>query len=431
MDNQPETRHCETALINKNKRSSEQSILNKKMRKRKQKSTTEKETDRARESVRRKEEADTLTETDKVEDMEVDKEKCDASAEMFKSPLLDTCKVARIRKGRKGTKSGQKSAEVTTPVGLSAKLSQLATPSVPQNLSTRDKYATPQMDEILQQLTLQAASKAPQKKRLSAPTTTELEKLRVVTAGRRVTRSLIAAREALETLPPEYSQVSEEIADNRSNEKQTNEEEIACNLMDPSGDARSANRHGKAVEKENNKSDNHRIFPNKDENTKCKDDAEKKIHPGIEGPEKEFPHFIPDVSNESHCTTADKAFVNSRGHTEKEKLHFKDRTRFYHCSMDQHAEESFRSTSEGSSSGSPSSVASSTSYTMTLGLSTNPVLEKALRNLQCTGSDSPELFIEGIAKRSSPGLLSPSLSGVSEVHTILFIALFMIAQFWI
>ena len=348
-----------------------------------------------------------LSGTDEIQEVQGNKENVE-STEVFKSPLPDAVKPSKGRRGRKRTKVDKKCAEMTTPVGSSSKLIQLVTPTVSHNMNIGHNYTTPQMDEVLQQITLEAASKAPQKKRESAPNATDLEKLRALTAGRRVTRSLIAAKEAIEKKSKEEEDSGADIGGIDINAEHTYEVENACDLMDPSGDARSANRPIKNDRKDSHKPE----FTGVVMRTDNKDNQ----NPNETRTEQDSTDITPDISDNLTRASVDKTVGNLRKSTKQDSPYFRIANAgvFYHRSTDQQADDSFRSVSEDGISSSQSTDTSSSPVT-TLGQTTNPVLEKALRNLRCTGSDSPKLLIEKMDTRASPGLLSPALSGVSEV----------------
>ena len=324
------------------------------------------------------------------------------AGDVFKSPLPETDKPPKGRRGRKRTKVDKKSAEMTTPVGSSSKLKVLVTPTISQNMTRGDNYTTPQMDEVLQQLTLEAASKAPQKKRQSGTNANELEKLKALTSGRRVTRSLIAAKEASEKKTKELEHSAEYGGADEHNEPTRYEGGNVCDQMDPSGDARLANRLAKT---------------DRSPKTEAKD-----VMKTLNNKENQKPNVVKSEQEHSDKTenltvaAVDKHIDDFRKQTKQDSPHFRIANAgiFYHRSMEQ-ADDSFRSMSEDSSSSSQN-IDSSSSPVIPLGQNTNPVLEKALRNLRCTGSLSPQEITDSLDTKASPGLLlSPALSGVSEV----------------
>ena len=321
------------------------------------------------------------------------------AGDVFKSPLPETAKPSKGRRGRKRTKVDKKSAEMTTPVGSSSKLKELVTPTISQNMITGDNYTTPQMDEVLQQLTLEAASKAPQKKRQSGTNANELEKLKALTSGRRVTRSLLAAKEASEKKTKELEHSADYGEADEYNEPRY-EGGNACDQMDPSGDARLANRLAKTDKSQKTAKDVMKTLNNKENQ-----------EPNVVQSEQEHS----DKTENLTVAAVDKHIDDFRK-TKQDSPHFRIAKAgiFYHRSMEQ-ADDSFRSMSEDSSSSSQNTDSSS-SQVIPLGQNTNPVLEKALRNLRCTGSHSPQEITDSLDTKASPGLLlSPALSGVSEV----------------
>ena len=338
-------------------------------------------------------------------EQQVDKENVNGAGDVFKSPLPDTVKLSKGRKGRKRTKVDKKSAEMTTPVGSSSKLKELVTPTINQNMITGDNYTTPQMDEVLQQMTLEAASKAPQKKRQSVTNSTDIEKLRALTSGRRVTRSLIAAKEAIEGKSKEQED-SAAFGGTDSHVEPRYDLGNDCDRMDPSGDARLANKPIQS-----NKRNSHK--PEAVEVDIKADNKENQI-PNEMKTEQEHS----DITDNLTGTSVDKHVDDFRKHTKQDSPHFRIANAgiFYHRSNTEQGDDSFRSMSEDGSSTSQNTDTSS-SPVIPLGENTNPVLEKALKNLRCTGSHSPEQVVENMDTRASPGLLlSPALSGVSEVR---------------
>ena len=340
-----------------------------------------------------------------VKDTQVGEEKVDKNLELFKSPLPDMgTNNKRPRRGRKITKKDEKSAEVRTPVGSFAKISNLVTPTVPRNFDTLDNYTTPQMDEVLQQHALEVASKAPQKRRQSAPNTTDLEKLRALTSGRRVTRSLIACQEAITKMSSEQmhstqghgSNLTDRIIDDNKHDF-----ENACNLMDPSGDARSTVSRQRKEQLRTETTTNLANFK----------DVK---HAELMGQNRS--QEMKQSSSTSNISEQDKSIVTVTNKTENDSpvLKFEN---MVHRSLAQHTDESFISMSDYSSTDSQSSEIQS-SPLVDMIENSNPVLEKALRNLRCTTSGSPKLFTNERVTRSSPVLLSPALSGVSEVRCI-------------
>ena len=336
----------------------------------------------------------------------------DNNEEQFKSPLPDIGKP-RLRRGRKRKQEDARSAEVTTPVGSASRLTQLVTPTGTQHVETVNSYTTPQMDEDLQNETLAAAIKAPQKRRQSAPNTTDIEKLRVLTAGRRVTRSLIAAKEVVEKMSPELPHTPHDhkahVAERRRNEVQNNlyQLENACNLMDPSGDARSI---------VNKRDQTNLTTENKDVSMSI-DASYGDEHAEVLDTDKNFEIRSDTPKQPFNTLVVDKNLAASVCKTETRNPYLKYEDMFCHRAVGGHQKNGpFKSLSEESSDASQDSEASSASPITALSVNTNPVLEKALRNLRCTGSDSPKLLGEKTSTRSSPGILSPALSGVSEVY---------------
>ena len=335
---------------------------------------------------------------------QVNKENVNSAGDVFKSPLPDTVKPSKARKGRKKTKVDKRSAEMTTPVGSSSKLKELVTPTITQNMITGDNYTTPQMDEVLQQLTLEAASKAPQKKRQSFTNSTDFEKLRALTSGRRVTRSLIAAK-AIEVKSKEQED-SAAFGGPESHVEPSYELGNDCDRMDPSGDARLANKPIQS-----NRRNSH-----KPEAVEVDIKAENKENQIPNEMKAEQEHS--DITDNLTGTSVHKHVDDFRKHTKQDSPHFRIANAgiFYHRSNEQQRDDSFRSMSEDGSSSSQKTDTSS-SPVIPLGENTNPVLEKALKNLRCTGSHSPQQVVESMDTRASPGLLlSPALSGVSEVR---------------
>ena len=350
-------------------------------------------------------------------DHNIDDGKTDQDKELFKSPLPETGlpvsgkgdlksyrNTAKARRGRKRTKTDEKSAEAKTPVGSTAKIDQLVTPIIAPNHDIMDNYTTPLMDEVLQQSTLDEASKAPQKRRQTAPNTTDLEKLRALTSGRRVTRSLLATQEAVAVAKasPAKLQSSQDIAlnpTNRNNVNQNNDFDDACSMMDPSGDARSTVHGQRQVQ----------LYTGTDS---MKPDGASEI--------KE--HKIPsqNINLKMHHNTPEQAFNTAENKTAPADIDAGNGSPLLNIEnliprlLDQKADESFMSMSDYSSSGSQSSDLNS-SPMMNVSTNSNPILEKALMNLRCTASESPSVTNRRTT-RSSPGLLSPALSGVSEVR---------------
>lgn len=110
----------------------------------------------------------------------------------FKSPQ-PKMRQTRTRGKRVTETTGKTQTGSEKPV----KTDPVSTPLVPVNTAAEaSSYTTPQMDEAIQLLTRTEANKAPQKRRQNQEVTTTEEKLKALTAGRRVTRSLLAARSA-------------------------------------------------------------------------------------------------------------------------------------------------------------------------------------------------------------------------------------------
>ena len=333
----------------------------------------------------------------------------DQNMELFKSPLPETGlksyrNTEKDRRGRKRTKTDEKSAEAKTPVGSTAKIAQLVTPIIAPNHDIMDNYTTPLMDEVLQQSTLDEASKAPQKRRQTAPNTTDLEKLRALTSGRRVTRSLLATQEAVAVAKasPAKLQSSQDLAlnpTNRNNVNQNNDFDDACSMMDPSGDARST------------------VHRQRQEQLHTGTDSMK---PDGASEMKEHKISSQTINLKMHHNTPEQAFNTAENKTASAEIDAVNGSPLLNIEnliprlLDQKADESFMSMSDYSSSGSRSSDINS-SPMMNVSANSNPILEKALRNLRCTASESPSVS-KRRTTRSSPGLLSPALSGVSEVN---------------
>ena len=380
-------------------------------------------------------------------DHHIDDGKTDQNMELFKSPLPETGlpvsgkgdlksyrNTAKARRGRKRAKTDEKSAEAKTPVGSAAKIGQLVTPTIAQNHDIMNNYTTPLMDEVLQQSTLDEASKAPKKRRQSAPNTTDLEKLRALTSGRRVTRSLLATQQSVAKASPAKLQSSQDIAlnptsrnnvnqnndfdnaslakpqpsqdlalnpTNRNNDNQNDGFDDACSMMDPSGDARST-VHRQRQEHLHTGTDS------------MKPDGASEI--------KEHKISSQNINLKLHHNTPEQAFNTAENKTASAEIDAGNGSPLLNIEnliprlLDQKADESFMSMSDYSSSGSRSSDINS-SPMMNESANSNPILEKALRNLRCTASESPSVSNRRIT-RSSPGLLSPALSGVSEVRFI-------------
>ena len=348
-------------------------------------------------------------------DHHIDDGKTDQNMELFKSPLPETGlpvsgkgdiksyrDTTKARRGRKRTKTDEKSAEANTPVGSTAKIGQLVTPTIAPNHYIMDNYTTPLMDEVLQQSTLDEASKAPQKRRQSAPNTTDVEKLRALTSGRRVTRSLLATQEAVAKTSPAKLQPSQDLAlnpTNRNNVNQNNDFDNACSMMDPSGDARSTVHRQRQVQ----------LHTGTDS---MKPDGASEI--------KEHKISSQNINLKMHHNTPEQAFNTAENKTASTEIDVGNGSPLLNIEnltprlLDQKADESFMSMSDYSSSGSRSSEINS-SPMMNVSTNSNPILEKALMNLRCTASESPSVSNRRIT-RSSPGLLSPALSGVSEVN---------------
>lgn len=118
-------------------------------------------------------------------------------------------------KKRKGKKQSQGNNYKSRSATESRVLTQ-TTPVVQATHMDLDNYTTPQMDESLQKLTMVKVNKAPQKRRQSHHLATKEEKLQALSAGRRVTRSLLAAQ----------SSGRQEVESNPEGMLETNESDI-------------------------------------------------------------------------------------------------------------------------------------------------------------------------------------------------------------
>lgn len=105
----------------------------------------------------------------------------------FKSPMGSGSKKRSGRKDRHRVP-----AHMRTPDLLCGTV--VVTPQVASSSEEARVYTTPQMDEVLQKLTIHQVNKAPQKRRHSYESVDQLEKVKAVISGRRVTRSLLALR---------------------------------------------------------------------------------------------------------------------------------------------------------------------------------------------------------------------------------------------
>lgn len=104
---------------------------------------------------------------------------------LFKSP------------GPKGSATNKRSGRKIRPNAPLSNLPAVLTPLVINSNEETEKYTTPQMDEVLQKLTIHEVNKAPQKRRHSYESVDTIEKMKAIVSGRRVTRSLLALQSEL------------------------------------------------------------------------------------------------------------------------------------------------------------------------------------------------------------------------------------------
>lgn len=111
----------------------------------------------------------------------------------FQSDSMDVFKSPTPSNGKR--KRGQYSApaKLKTP-NLVSGVKTTVTPQVTGASMEQDNYTTPQMDDILQKLTINEVKKAPQKRRHSSDSVDQVERTRLASSGRWVTRSLMAQR---------------------------------------------------------------------------------------------------------------------------------------------------------------------------------------------------------------------------------------------
>jgi len=125
---------------------------------------------------------------------------------------------------------------------LSSKASGMAqkTPDITNPSST--DYTTPQMDELLQKITMEEANKAPHKKKMDRDINTQ-EKLQAVSAGRRVTRSLMTKTSQVQGEEDKLCefQGSEEAHETVLSKKTEKTKDLRLPSIDPSGDAGQTN----------------------------------------------------------------------------------------------------------------------------------------------------------------------------------------------
>ncbi|XP_053399744.1 uncharacterized protein LOC123557432 isoform X2 [Mercenaria mercenaria] len=407
-------------------------------------------------------------------EMSVDKEEFDMSKNgnegngkyddvCFKSPNPKRSLVEQTTK--KGSRQ-QAPADLTTPKFLST----LQGNSTPQVSSVAEEaYTTPQMDEVLQKMTINEAKKAPQKQKYSYESANQLEKMKAVASGRRVTRSLVVHTAELNADGKEFEGTNERVVSlnktgmikgkfdskkehrlslkNMKKIKDLTDEEGQCNndikhfkeaekfdgrnlentiLKSESKNTRAKTNKRKCLETENLEVDENAIemTPSGDASQTGKDHVVKKVDSFIfkmeandysEGNTKIVKNKLPVSKSGKNVKKQKRRHITSSEFGEYNKDEAKDD--FSLRSSVSSGSESLCSVRYGSSPASfvksPTSLRESSRNTEP----TNPALEKVLHSLQSTRVTSPSWSFSN-SSVSSPRLLSPALSGVSELSSL-------------
>ncbi|XP_052795342.1 uncharacterized protein LOC128228214 isoform X2 [Mya arenaria] len=300
----------------------------------------------------------------------------------------------------------------STPRFSAAESMPQKTPDIARH-GTENDYTTPQMDELLQKLTMEEVNKAPQKRRMSKDAADD-DKLKAVTSGKRVTRSLLnktADSQDNNAEMCEFQGPKEKVSDKgrkrqrKSMRGKTGNEAVSMDpagdaCMDPAGDAGKNRQSSLERDFENPSSRREHDFTGDGAKT-----IKRKSAPG-KGKKSPAPKKVKLVTEE---TSASPSICR------------KLRTRSFSSGSSQ----SSSSDSQGLRLSlhldvTPGSSVSSLSSLRPLRRKSelvNPTLERALRSLRTTSvtSDSNH-FISG-SDTSSPCLLSPALSGISELSS--------------